>query len=277
MAIPTNRQDFIDYCFRKLGNPVIQVNVAMEQADDRVDEALIRFHERHYNATEEVFLLLRITEEDARRGAFNLSRDIVSVTDVFLPTPNAGLFSVEYQLQLENLFSTSLVSNYGDLTYYYMTQANITLINRMFSPVRQYTYNPITNRLVIAGGLKNTGNIAGGVVVRAYKKIYGDEEDMHVGLDYETEKHREVSHDRSSHEHGKLVENVWGDRWLQNYTTALIKRQWGTNLSKYQSVQLLGGVQMNGAQITAEADAEIIKLEDELYNTYELPPIFIMG
>src|ERR1035437_9957343 len=118
MAIPTDRDSFIQYCLRKLGEPVIKINVAQEQIDDRVDEALARYHERHYNGSEECFILYRITERDVKRGHIVLGRDIVSITNVFLPSPNAGLFSVEYQLQLENLMSTSLVSNYGDLNYY---------------------------------------------------------------------------------------------------------------------------------------------------------------
>jgi len=262
MAVPTDRDSFIQYCLRKLGEPVIKVNVALEQADDRVDEGLQRFHERHYNGSEETFILYKITDKDVKNGFIVLPRDMVSVTNVFLPTPNAGLFSVEYQLQLENLFSTSLVSNYGDLTYYYMTQANVTLINRIFTPERQYAYNPISNRLVIAGGLVNTKVIAGGIVIRGYKKVYGDKEE---------------ERDQGDFDKNNVIANIWSERWLQNYVTALIKKQWGQNLSKYQSLQLLGGVTMNGMEIAALAEVEIKELEQELYDTYETPPIFIMA
>lgn len=280
MAIPKNRDEFIQYCLRKLGEPVFEVNVALEQADDRVDEALNRFHERHYHGSEEVFILHPLTQTDIDRGFILLEPDIVSVTDVLLPTPNSGIFSVEYQLQLENLFSTSLVSNYGDMTYYYMTQANVTLINRFFSPVRQYVYNPLSNRLVIAGGLKATEIIAGGVVIRGFKKIYGDAADAPpVPLDSNGQDldSNDSNFFIESKENIRIIENIWADRWLQNYTTALIKKQWGQNLMRFQQVQLLGGITMNGSEILAEALVEIEKLEEELYNTYELPPAFIMG
>lgn len=281
MAIPTNRDEFIQYCLRQLGEPVFQVNVALEQADDRVDEALFRFHERHYHGSEEVFILHPFSQAELDQGYILLEPDIVSVTDVMLPTPNSGIFSVEYQLQLENLFSTSLVSNYGDMTYYYMTQMNVTLINRFFSPVRQYVYNPLSQRLVIAGGLKNTEIVAGGVIIRGFKKIYGD------AVDAPPIQHDSNSEDAAdsndgidlveSRENIRLLANIWADRWLQNYATALIKKNWGQNLMRFQQVQLLGGITMNGSEIYAEALQEIEKLENELYTTYELPPAFIMG
>jgi hypothetical protein len=259
MAQPTDRDEFTQWCLRALGEPVFEVNVSIEQISDRVDEALARFYERHYHGTEEKFILYNFQKADWDAGFIQLEPDIQAVTDLFIPSPNSGIFSVEYQLQLENLFSTSMVSNYGDLTYYYMTQSNITLINRMFTPMRQYTYNPLTNKLIIAGGNKNTKLVFGGIVIRSLKRIYGA-----GGDDIPTESNA-------------LVYNIWQDRWLQNYATALIYRQWAINLSKLATVPLMGGVQLDPDRMMNQALQDIEKLEKELYDSYQDIVPFLIG
>jgi len=71
--------------------------------------------------------------------------------------------------------------------------------------------------------------------------------------------------------------DVWADRWLQYYTSQLIKRQWGTNLTKFEGLQLPGGVTFNGRQIYDEAQAEITKLEEEMISNYSLPVMDMIG
>ena len=259
MAQPIDRDTFIEWIFRRLGEPVTKVNVSIEQASDRVDEALSRFYERHYHGTEEHYILYNFQKADLETGYILLEPDIQAVTDLLIPSPSAGIFSVEYQLQLENLFSTSMVSNYGDMSYYYQTQSNVTLINRMFTPMRQYTFNPLSHKLIIAGGNRNTAIVFGGIVIKAFKRVYGDANDSPNG------------------ESNAIIANIWQDRWLQNYAAALVHLQWGENLRKYTGVPLLGGVVLDGKQMIEDAKVEIKELEDELYNTYELPPVFEIG
>ena len=71
--------------------------------------------------------------------------------------------------------------------------------------------------------------------------------------------------------------DVFNDIYLKRYTTALIKRQWGANLSKFEGVQMLGGVTLNGAKLFEEAQADIEKLEEQIQLAYELPPNYMIG
>lgn len=254
----SNREEFAAYCLRRLGAPTIQINVSEEQIEDRIDEALQLFYERHYNGVEQTYILYDITNADRGNQYIDLDPDVVAVTDVLVPNQTAGMFNVEFQAQMENLYTTSSVSRVADLTYYYLMQSNITLMNRFFVPARQFTFNARTHRLIIAGGVKDTDNLYGGVILKALKKIYPDAE--------------------SADETNNIISgNIWNERWLQNYASELIRKQWGQNLSKFQNVQLLGGVVLNGAEIRAEADAEIARLEQELKDTYELPLGFFCG
>jgi hypothetical protein len=133
----------------------------------------------------------------------------------------------------------------------------MSLLRQFFIPERQFSFNPITNKLIIAGGVKNVDDQAGGVIIKAFKKIYGE-----TPVDDNT---------------NNVVKNIWQDRWLRKYATALIKKQWGQNLSKFQQVQLMGGVTMDGIALKAEAEAEIVALEEELKSTYEFPVGFEIG
>ena len=125
--------------------------------------------------------------------------------------------------------------------------SNIALLNYFFNPELTYDFNHITKRLYIAGGLKHTRNAWGGVVVKCFRKLDPTEDSM------------------------ESVDNIWGNRWLQEYTVALIERNWGKNLSKYRGVTMIGGVQMRGDDILERAEAEIVRLEEQLRKEYEYP------
>lgn len=257
MSVST-KDEFAQYCLRRLGAPAITINVTEEQVSDRIDEALQLFYERHYNAVEQTYILYDITNTDRGNQFIELDPDVVAVTDVLVPNQSAGMFNIEFQTQLENLYTTSSVTRMGDISYYYMMQSHLTLLNRFFNPGKQFTFNGKTHRLIIAGGVKNTDNIWGGVIIKAFKKVYPDA-------------------DAADETNNVVSANIWSERWLQNYASSLIKLQWGQNLSKYQNVQLMGGVTLNGAEIKAEAKEEIEKLEQELRDSYEIPVGFIMG
>jgi hypothetical protein len=259
MAIPSDKNSFKEYCLRKLGAPVIQINVADEQLDDRIDEALYKFYERHYNGVEEVYIVYVIGQNDIDQGYIQLGPDIVAVTDTFRPKTSGQIFSVEYQYQLSELYSFSSIYRFGDLTYYYMVKAHFDLINKFFSPDKQFQYNPHTRKFIILGGLQNSSNVDTAVVIKAYRKIMGEASDTLTSNQTE------------------VVGNIWRDVWVQNYATALIKMQWATNMKKYKNIQILGGINMNGDEMYMEAKEEVDKLEKQLDSEYQLPPMFQMG
>lgn len=259
MSIPTTREEFSQYCLRKLGEPVIQINVSVEQVDDRISEALYKFYERNYQAVEECFLLINITDDQVSAGYITLPSDVVGVTDVLNPASSSGVYSAEYQFNVSQIYAMLNTSTLtaGGMSYYYMTASHMQLLNRFFSPSKSYDFNSITNKLIIAGGLKDTNYTYGGIIVRGFRKIHG-----------------EANTDDPSN---TIIYNIWQNKWLQNYATALIKRQWGQNLSKFQNVQFLGGITMNGDQIKQEAKEEIDQLEEQLLLEYELPPCGFMA
>lgn len=284
MAIPTNRSEFSAYCLRRLGDPVIKINVSTSQVSDRIDEALYKFYERNYRGAEEIFILHNITTPekildsngeavldsngnftyttgtDTEKGYIQLPPEIIGVSNVLKPRSFSGISPGDFEFFMNELYAyinPASNSTGGGLVYYYLYQMNISLMNQLFDPDQHFDYNPITNKLHISGGLKNPDKSYGGVIVRAFKKIKGE---LEGDDDSETP-----------------IFNIWKDRWLQNYATALIKQQWASNMLKYQHVQLLGGVQMNGEMLWAQAQAEIEKLEKELEQAYELPVSFFMA
>lgn len=252
------REEFYQRCLRKLGHPAIVVNVTEEQVQDRIEDALLLFYERHYHAVEQTYVLYDITSADRANQFIDLDPDVIAVTDVLVANASAGLFNLEFQTQIDSLYTTSSLSRVTDITHYYLSQSNLSLLNRFFSPAKSFTFNAKTHRLIISGGVKDTDNRYGGVILKAFKKIYTE---------------ADVTDDTNN----VISANIWNERWLLNYCTELIRLQWGQNLSKFQQVQLLGGVTLNGAEIKAEAREEIQRLEQELKDSYELPPSFFMG
>lgn len=254
---PTNRSTFSDYCLRKLGSPVIRVNVAPEQISDRIDEALYKFYEKHNEATEEIHMFAAVEQADVDRGYMILPSDITAVTDLYRPS-HQGSFSIEYSAFINDIYSNSLSTVAGGIAYYYITQQHISLIKNEFVPDRQYNFNFLTKKLNIAGGLRSAFNTDGYLAIRCLRKIHGDADG------YDTPEDSEIY-------------NIWQDTWLQDYATALIKKQWGFNMSKFQGVMLLGGVQLSGEQMMQQAEREIEALEKRLEMEFQAPPSFFMG
>ena len=71
--------------------------------------------------------------------------------------------------------------------------------------------------------------------------------------------------------------SVYNDRWLKRYSTALMKRQWGQNLSKFEGLQLPGGITYSGATLLQEANTEIETLETQMQMNYEEMPQMLIG
>lgn len=246
MAVPTTRKEFKKYCLRALGAPVIEINVDDDQIEDRIDQALRFFWDYHFDGTEKVYFKHQITQETIDTQQIILPENIIGAIKIFeisTSFSSSNLFSIQYQIALNDLH---LLNNVGILSYY-MTREHLATIQEVLVGKTPIRYNRHRNILHIDRSTKNL-NIGEYLVVEAYEIV-----DPEVYAD------------------------VWADRWLQHYCSQLIKRQWGTNLSKFEGLQLPGGVTFNGQKIYDDADAEIKRLEEEMIESYSLPPLDMIG
>lgn len=233
MAQPTTRDEFKDYILRKLGQPVIQINVSDEQVEDRIDEAVSFWRDYHYNGSQLVYLKHEITEDDKENGYITLPDGLLGIQGVFRFNSNVatgqGMFNVTYQFVLNNLHD---LTSYN-LQNYYMTLQHIEFMQEILVGRAPIRYNKHVNKLYIDVD-KDTWVVGNYIVIEAYDVI-----------------------DPASYP------DVWGDRWLQNYSAVLVKENWGSNLTKFNNMQLVGGVSFNGEQILAEAREERQRMEEE--------------
>jgi len=280
MAQPSTRQELIDYCKRKLGAPVLEINVADEQIEDLVDDAVQFFQERHFDGVYPTFYKYQITQEDVDRGrarptggvgiastsatanivgtatTFNyyensnylqIPPNIIGVNKIFTfdgsNTITHNMFSVKYQLFLNDIYywgTTELLS-------YAMVKTYLEDLDFLLNTQKQIRFNKRQDRLYldIDWGSVNVGNY---FIIDCYSVL-------------------------NPNDYGR----VWNDSFLKPYLTSLIKRQWGQNLIKFQGVKLPGGVELNGRQIYDDAQREIDILMEKMSSTYELPPLDMIG
>lgn len=246
MALPTNRKEFTEYCLRKLGKPVIEINVDPDQVDDRIDEALSYYWDYHFDGSEKMYVKYQMTQEDLDNGYIMVPENVIGVINLFPIAGNltgSGIFSAQYQFVLNNLHD---FVNY-DLINYYMSFTHLAFMQEMLSGRQPIRYNRHLNKLYIDMN-KDKMNVGDFIVYECYQivdpTIYAD---------------------------------VWKDRWLQNYATAKIQEAWGRNLTKFIGMSLPGGVQFNGEKILDDAVTEIRRLEDEMLSSYSLPVHDLIG
>jgi hypothetical protein len=247
MANPSSRQGLIDYCLRRLGHPVIEINIDEDQVEDRIDDAFQFYREYHYDAVERVYLKYQITSDDMTNKYIPLNDNIVGV-DRILPFSNRStginIFDVRYQILINDLYS--LMST--DLIYYSQVKTQIELINQLLVGVKPVRFNRHMNRMYIDMDWEADVEVGSFIIVECYRILDPD-----------------------------TYTDVYNDRFLKQYATALIKRQWGENMKKFQGVQLPGGVLLNGQQIFDEAVEELTRLEQEMQSRFELPPDMFVG
>jgi hypothetical protein len=246
MAQPTTRDTFKEWCLRKLGKPVIEINVDPDQIDDRVDEALSYYWDYHFDGAERTFLKHQITANNVSDGYVTVPENIIGVINLFdigdsLSTNN--LFNIRYQFALNEVYD---LSNYS-LSNYYIAMQHIQFLEEMLVGKQPIRYNRHINKLYIDFDWEKV-SVGQYIVADAYNIV-----DPNTYTD------------------------VWKDRWLQNYATTLIKEQWGGNLTKFSNMQLPGGVAFNGEQILSDAREERRKLEEEMIVSFSLPVHDIMG
>jgi hypothetical protein len=276
MAKPSTREEFKDYCLRRLGAPILEINVDQDQLDDIVDDAIQFFQEYHYDGIELMYLKHQVTEEDYTR--FNQSDSITStpspdsaswldrnnfievpdhvigVTKVFGVSSNwvrNDLFGLSNQYFLMDIFSFSSGFAFGnfDMSNYYMIRQYFETLDTVVNTgaLVQFRFNKRQDRLYI--DIDNTRIKPGNYLLI----------ECHRALDPQD------------------WSKIYNDSFLKKYTTALIKRQWGQNMIKYNNIQLPGGITMNGRQLWEDGNQEVKELESMMLSDYAIPPVDMIG
>jgi len=281
MAKPSTRQELIDYCLRKLGAPVLEINLDDDQIGDSVDDAIQLFNNRHFDGIERMYLKYKITQDDLDRGQASGTDGVGIVTTTgtstnvsgmgtmtsnfyetsnFIQVPDSvigiekvfkfdsstisgGMFSIKYQLFLNDLYRFNSV----DLLQYSMTKSYLEDIDFLLTTDKQIRFNRRQNRLYLDIDWK------------------AQELDNYLIIDC----HRALDPEEFS--------KVFDDPFLKMYLTALLKRQWGQNLIKFKGVKLPGGIELNGREIYEDAERELTSIRERMTLEYELPPLDFIG
>ena len=280
MAKPSTRKGLIDYCLRRLGAPVLEINVDDDQLDDLVDDAIQYFNERHYDGVERMYLKYKITEDDINRGkstetngvgivtttgssnivgfgttTFNFYENsnyiqvpdsVIGVEKIFkfdASSISGGMFSIKYQLFLNDLYYFNSI----ELLQYSMVKRYLEDIDFLLTTDKQIRYNKRQDRLYLDIDWKSQSKDTFLVI------------DCYRALDPES------------------FTQVYNDSFVKKYLTALIKRQWGQNLIKFNGVKLPGGIELNGRQIYEDAERELEDIKQRMSSEYEIPPLDLIG
>lgn len=244
MAV-TTRQQLKEYCLRALGAPVLQINVADEQLEDRIDEAIEYFRLYHYDGIERMYLKHQITETNVNEQAITIPDYVYGVKRV-IPfrqgSSSQNLFDVQYQLRLNDLYELTNTS----MVYYSMVMQHMALLDQMLNGYPQFEFNRLSSKLSLE--VNKTKLIVNDyVIIECYR-----------ALDPAT------------------ATKMWAEPWMKQYVEALFKKQWSTNLKKFNGMQLPGGVTIDGQSMYLEATQEIQQLEDELRDK-SAPLSFMVG
>ncbi len=283
MSKPGTRAEFKEYCLRQLGAPVLEINLATEQCEDIIDDAIQFFQERHFDGVAQVYLKYKITQADVNRGRARAGTDnaagittttassdingvavefdyeensnylqvppeIIGVTKLFrfdgTNTATNNMFSLKYQL-----FLNDIAFNWGttELLSYAMTRTYLSDIDFLLNTEKQIRFNQRMDRLYIDIDWGEI-NVGDWIIIDCWRAL--------DPADYA---------------------RVWNDSFLKPYTVALLKRQWGQNLLKFTGVKLPGGVELNGRQIYDDAEKDLERIRDRMSETYELPPLDMIG
>ena len=280
MGNPRSRGALINYSLRKLGAPVLEINIEDDQIHDLVDDTLQWYYERHYEGIERMYLKYKITQDDIDRGTAKgtdgvgivTTTGITTTTSNYLVTSNfyetsnflaipehvrginkifkfdsssisGGMFSIKYQLFLNDLYYFNSVN----LLQYAMTKTYLEDIDHLLTTEKQIRFNQRSDRLycdIDWGTVKENDFL----VIDCFRLLDPNE-----------------------------YPRVWNDSFLKRYTVALLKRQWGQNLLKFQGVKLPGGIELNGRQIYDDGQRDLEIIREQMSNMYEMPPLDMIG
>ena len=288
MAQPSTRQELIDYCLRQLGAPVLEINVAEEQVQDLVDDAIQYFQERHFDGVSQVYLKYEITEADINRGKARppgATQTESGTTGISTTTANATIVgtATTFTFHENSNFIQVPPSVIGINKVYQFDDSQSMSMSNMFSFKYQMFLNDIyyfgaTNLLTYSMGMSYLETM--NFLLNTHKQIrFNQRQDrMYLDVDWNNLRAGEfliIDCFRALDPNDSP--RVFNDSFLKPYLTALIKRQWGQNLIKFQGVKLPGGVEFNGRQLYDDAQAEIDRIKESMLSTYELPPLDLIG
>ena len=318
MATPSTRAEFKTYCLRKLGFPVIEINVDDDQVEDRVDDALNYFSDYHFDGTEKMYMKHQLTEADINRRWVYCPDAVTFVTGVWPFTSSSSsinMFDLRYQLRLHDLYDFTSVSYVS----YEITMQHLRTLEMLFSGTPQFRFNRKQNKVFI--DMDWTRDVRPGdyVIIECYRSLNPSTVTLNGTLSYTSGSNVVTGYSTTFDQQflendfitfngvdsfqvdkiqgpttllvrGPMVNtaanvtatisgnpDVWGDRFLKKYATALIKMQWGNNLKKFSGVQLPGGITLNGKEIYDEAMEEISHLEEEMHVINVLPSEILLG
>ncbi|HIJ11495.1 TPA: hypothetical protein HA278_05550 [Candidatus Woesearchaeota archaeon] len=255
---PTSRQNLKDYALRKLGAPVIEINVDDSQIEDRLDDALQYFAEYHFDGVERRYYRHEISQADIDRynadplnGGYipldGIDSSIISIVRLFrYSNQTVNLFDVRYQMALNDFYG--IRTGMGGMANYDITKKHLSLIQDMLDPEKAIRFTRVTNKLHIDTNWKEDMEVGDFLVFECYSAI-------------------------DPESYGEIYDSLL----VKKYFAAMLKRQWGQNLSKFEGIQLPGGVSFNGAQLVDQANTEIEKIEEEAQLRFELPIDFMTG
>lgn len=317
MAKPTTRKQFKEYCLRRLGWPVIDINVDEDQVEDRIDDALAYYYDYHFDGTEKIYMKHRITQEDINRRWIYCPDAVIFVTGMIpfdQSSSSVNMFDLRYQLRLHDLYDFTSVSYVS----YEITMQHLRTLNLLFSGTPQYRFNRHQNKLMLDIDWSKNVNVGEYVIMECYRKLNTDTITLSgtasmnttsntvIGtgtkFDQEILENDMITFGDNVHQVRFIkspteivlastpisntsnvimtapgISDVWNDRFLKAYATQKIKYQWGSNLSKFAGVQLPGGVTLDGPRIMEEARLELEKMEEEMHSLNVLPSDMFMG
>ena len=282
MAQPASRTDLINYCKRQLGAPVLEINVADEQIDDLVDDALQYFQERHFDGVTQTFLKYKITQEDIDRGRARGGSNNAAGITTSTATSDIDGSSVTFSFE-ENSNYLQVPPEIIGITKVFKFDGSNTVTNNMFSVKYQLFLNDIyywgsTEILTYAMTKRYLEDIDFALSTDKFIRFNQRQDRLYLDFDWGSA----TKDDYLIIDCYRLLDpnsysRVWNDSFLKKYVTALVKRQWGQNLMKFQGVKLPGGIELNGRQIYDDAQKDLEVIREQMSNTYELPPYDMIG
>ena len=279
MAKPQSRGQLINFGLRKLGYPVLEINLDTDQIHDALDDTLQLYQERHYNGIERMYLKYKITQEDLDRGRakgtdgvgivttsgistntagtvssnfyessnfISVPEHVIGVNKIFkfdTSSISGGMFSIKYQLFLNDLYYFNSV----ELLQYAMTKTYLEDIDFLLTTDKQIRFNQRQDRLYldIDWGSQSLDTF---IVIDCFRAL-------------DPEEYRQV----------------YNDPFVKRYFVALMKKQWGMNLIKFRGTKLPGGIELNGREIYDDGVREIEELRSRMMQDYETPPLDFIG
>ena len=264
---PTNKEEFISYCRRALGEPVVNINVGATQADDRLTDCLNYLMEKHFDFVHRALFSYQLKQIDIDRkyidtgdlgvalgatGGWPGAENILTVSKVYPMTSTVGdyIFDLRYQLSMQDFFGIFFnqgIAPYGALASYEMARSYIQTIEHTFAYPVSFTFSKVTERLFLEIGKERLkpGNY---ILLETYVSIDIDK-----------------------------YPRIWKDRIFKRYYIAMLKKQWAQNLMKFSNVPMVGGAQMNAPALMSDALREIQEIEDKITQMYEPPPDIQIG